>query len=159
MSQNQKPNQRRKIEAKPEHVIIVNEPMVRNPHPRARVKTLDVSKAEKMPGVAYILTPQNAPKTYPLPDELSSREKSSPLLLRSYLSYRLPTIMEVPKEQTNVFINSLETRWFFGSKGFAETAIGAPPRRPRKRHLQCVRRPYPRASHHEREDSGRLESA
>jgi len=44
--------------------------MVRNPHPRARVKTLDVSKAGKMPGVAYILTPQNAPKTYPLPDEL-----------------------------------------------------------------------------------------
>ncbi len=43
-----------------------------------------------------------------------------------YLSYRLPTIME-PPEQTNVFINSLEPRWFFGSKGFAETAIGAPP--------------------------------
>ena len=43
-----------------------------------------------------------------------------------YLSYRLPTIMDVP-EQTNVFINSLEPRWFFGSKGFAETAIGAPP--------------------------------
>ena len=32
MSQNQKPNPRpkRKIEAKPEHVIIVNQPMVRN---------------------------------------------------------------------------------------------------------------------------------
>jgi CO/xanthine dehydrogenase Mo-binding subunit len=43
-----------------------------------------------------------------------------------YLSYRLPTIMEVP-EQTNVFVNSLEPRWFFGTKGFAETAIGAPP--------------------------------
>jgi len=43
-----------------------------------------------------------------------------------YLSYRLPTIMDVP-EQTNVFINSLEPRWFFGAKGFAETAIGAPP--------------------------------
>jgi CO/xanthine dehydrogenase Mo-binding subunit len=43
-----------------------------------------------------------------------------------YLSYRLPTIMDLP-EQTNVFINSLEPRWFFGSKGFAETAIGAPP--------------------------------
>ena len=43
-----------------------------------------------------------------------------------YLSYRLPTIMEVP-EQTNVFVNSLEPRWFFGCKGFAETAIGAPP--------------------------------
>ena len=44
-----------------------------------------------------------------------------------FLSYRLPTIMDVPAEQTNVFINSLEPRWFFGSKGFAETAIGAPP--------------------------------
>jgi CO/xanthine dehydrogenase Mo-binding subunit len=43
-----------------------------------------------------------------------------------YLSYRLPTIMDTP-DQTNVFINSLEPRWFFGSKGFAETAIGAPP--------------------------------
>ena len=43
-----------------------------------------------------------------------------------YLSYRLPTIME-PPEQTNVFVNSLEPRWFFGSKGFAETAIGAAP--------------------------------
>ena len=43
-----------------------------------------------------------------------------------YLSYRLPTIME-PPEQTNVFINSQEPRWFFGSKGFAETAIGAAP--------------------------------
>jgi CO/xanthine dehydrogenase Mo-binding subunit len=43
-----------------------------------------------------------------------------------YLSYRLPTIMDIP-EQTNVFINSLEPRWFFGCKGFAETCIGAPP--------------------------------
>ena len=43
-----------------------------------------------------------------------------------YLSYRLPTIMDVP-EQTQVFVNSLEPRWFFGTKGFAETAIGAPP--------------------------------
>jgi xanthine dehydrogenase molybdenum-binding subunit len=43
-----------------------------------------------------------------------------------FLSYRLPTIMDVP-ETTNVFINSLEPRWFFGCKGFAETAIGAPP--------------------------------
>ncbi|PYS47112.1 MAG: xanthine dehydrogenase molybdenum-binding subunit XdhA, partial [Acidobacteria bacterium] len=36
-----------------------------------------------------------------------------------YLSYRLPTIMDVP-EQTQVFVNSLEPRWFFGTKGFAE---------------------------------------
>jgi len=32
--------------------------------------------------------------------------------------------MDVPPDQTNVFINSLEPRWFFGAKGFAETAIG-----------------------------------
>jgi xanthine dehydrogenase YagR molybdenum-binding subunit len=43
-----------------------------------------------------------------------------------YLSYRLPTILDVP-EHTDVFINSLEPRWFFGCKGFAETAIGAVP--------------------------------
>ena len=41
-----------------------------------------------------------------------------------YLSYRLPTIMDVP-DQTQVFINSLEPRWFFGSKGFAETALAS----------------------------------
>ncbi len=43
-----------------------------------------------------------------------------------YLSARLPTFYEAP-DQTNVLINSLEPRWFFGSKGFAETAIGAAP--------------------------------
>ena len=35
--------------------------------------------------------------------------------------------MEVPKEQTQVFIDSLEPRWFFGIKGFSETSIGAVP--------------------------------
>jgi xanthine dehydrogenase YagR molybdenum-binding subunit len=34
--------------------------------------------------------------------------------------------MEVP-EVTNIFVNSLEPRWFFGAKGFAETTIGAVP--------------------------------
>ena len=43
-----------------------------------------------------------------------------------YLSYRIPTIMDTP-DQTNIFINSLEPRWYFGSKGFAETSIGCPP--------------------------------
>ena len=33
------------------------------PHPRARIKSLDTSKAEKMPGVAYLLTHKNAPAT------------------------------------------------------------------------------------------------
>ena len=44
-----------------------------------------------------------------------------------YLSYRLPTIMDVPLNQTNIFIDSLEPRWFFGTKSFSETAIGAVP--------------------------------
>jgi CO/xanthine dehydrogenase Mo-binding subunit len=43
-----------------------------------------------------------------------------------YLSYRLPTIMDVPAK-TTVFVNSLEPRWFYGIKGFAESTIGAPP--------------------------------
>jgi CO/xanthine dehydrogenase Mo-binding subunit len=43
-----------------------------------------------------------------------------------FLSWRLPTIMDIP-DTTQVFVNSLEPRWFFGCKGFAETAIGAPP--------------------------------
>ncbi len=32
------------------------------PHPHARIKNIDTSAAEKMPGVAYILTYKNAPK-------------------------------------------------------------------------------------------------
>src|SRR5438552_16492640 len=44
--------------------------LLTSPHPHARVRRLDASKAEKMPGVAYILTPEKAPKTYPLPAEL-----------------------------------------------------------------------------------------
>jgi CO/xanthine dehydrogenase Mo-binding subunit len=43
-----------------------------------------------------------------------------------YLSYRIPTIMDVP-EQTQVFIDSLEPRWFYGIKSFSETSIGAVP--------------------------------
>jgi CO/xanthine dehydrogenase Mo-binding subunit len=42
-----------------------------SPHPHARIKNLDTSRAEKMPGVAFILTYKNAPKTYPLPEELN----------------------------------------------------------------------------------------
>jgi CO/xanthine dehydrogenase Mo-binding subunit len=44
-----------------------------------------------------------------------------------YLSYRLPTIMDVPEEQTQIFIDSLEPRWFYGIKSFSETSIGAVP--------------------------------
>lgn len=43
-----------------------------------------------------------------------------------YLSYRLPTIMDVP-EQTQVFVDSLEPLWFYGIKSFSETTIGAVP--------------------------------
>jgi CO/xanthine dehydrogenase Mo-binding subunit len=43
-----------------------------------------------------------------------------------YLSYRMPTMMEVP-EMTNLFINSLEPRWYYGAKSFAETSIGSVP--------------------------------
>jgi CO/xanthine dehydrogenase Mo-binding subunit len=43
-----------------------------------------------------------------------------------YLSYRIPTIMDVP-EQTQVFVDSLEPRWFYGIKSFSETSIGAVP--------------------------------
>ena len=41
-----------------------------SPHPRAMVKSIDTSKAEKMPGVEYVLTSQNGPKPYPMPTDL-----------------------------------------------------------------------------------------
>ncbi len=44
-----------------------------------------------------------------------------------YLSYRLPTIMDAPDDQTNLFVDSLEPRWFFGTKSFSETSIGCVP--------------------------------
>ena len=44
-----------------------------------------------------------------------------------FLSYRIPTIMDIPESQTQVFIDSLEPRWFFGKKSFSETTIGAVP--------------------------------
>ena len=44
-----------------------------------------------------------------------------------FLSYRIPTIMDVPYDQTNIFIDSLEPRWFYGTKSFSETAIGSVP--------------------------------
>ena len=43
-----------------------------------------------------------------------------------YLSYRLPTIMDIPKS-TQVYIDSLEPRWFYGVKSFSETTIGCVP--------------------------------
>src|SRR5262245_18166150 len=42
-----------------------------SPHPRARIKRLDTSVAEKMPGVAYVLTYLNAPRNTPLLQELN----------------------------------------------------------------------------------------
>src|SRR2546425_13367147 len=44
--------------------------LLTSPHPRARVRKLDAAKARQMPGVAYILTRENSPKTYLLPEEL-----------------------------------------------------------------------------------------
>jgi CO/xanthine dehydrogenase Mo-binding subunit len=44
-----------------------------------------------------------------------------------FLSYRLPTIMDVPEDQTNIFVDSLEPRWYYGIKTFSETSIGAVP--------------------------------
>src|SRR5579862_3135564 len=41
-----------------------------SPHDRALIKKIDASAAEKMPGVHYILTKDNGPKTYPMPTEL-----------------------------------------------------------------------------------------
>ena len=50
-----------------------------SPHPRAKVKTLDVSKAEKMPGVAYVLTrPRMRRRPIRCPKNCSSRAKSWP---------------------------------------------------------------------------------
>jgi CO/xanthine dehydrogenase Mo-binding subunit/aerobic-type carbon monoxide dehydrogenase small subunit (CoxS/CutS family) len=43
-----------------------------------------------------------------------------------YLSYKLPTIMDIPKS-TQVYIDSLEPRWFYGVKSFSETSIGCVP--------------------------------
>jgi CO/xanthine dehydrogenase Mo-binding subunit len=44
-----------------------------------------------------------------------------------FLSMKIPTIMEHPEEISNVFIESLEPRWFYGYKGFTETTVGAIP--------------------------------
>ena len=50
------------------------------PHPHARIKTLDASSAENMPGVAYILTYKNWPKPAGrvIPDNLGSGFRTVP---------------------------------------------------------------------------------
>jgi CO/xanthine dehydrogenase Mo-binding subunit len=45
----------------------------------------------------------------------------------AFLSFPLPTIMEFPAQIQQVFIESLEPRWFYGYKSFAETSIGGVP--------------------------------
>jgi CO/xanthine dehydrogenase Mo-binding subunit len=45
----------------------------------------------------------------------------------AFLSFPIPTIMEFPEEITQVFVESLEPRWFYGYKGFSETSIGSVP--------------------------------
>src|SRR5437867_11426178 len=44
--------------------------LLTSPHPRARVRKLDAQKARQMPGVAYVLTAEYSPESYPLPEEL-----------------------------------------------------------------------------------------
>jgi len=44
-----------------------------------------------------------------------------------FLSFRVPTIMDIPEDQTNIFVNSLEPRWFYGIKSFSETSNGCVP--------------------------------
>ncbi len=48
-----------------------------SPHAHALIKSIDVSQAEKMPGVAYIMTKDNSPKTYPMPEELFFQENET----------------------------------------------------------------------------------
>ena len=43
----------------------------------------------------------------------------------AFLSFPIPTIMEFPDEIEQVFVESLEPRWFYGYKGFSETSIGS----------------------------------
>jgi xanthine dehydrogenase molybdenum-binding subunit len=45
----------------------------------------------------------------------------------AFLSFPIPTIMEFPEDMTQIFVESLEPRWFYGYKGFSETSIGAVP--------------------------------
>jgi CO/xanthine dehydrogenase Mo-binding subunit len=45
----------------------------------------------------------------------------------AFLSFPIPTIMEFPDDITQVFVESLEPRWFYGCKGFSETSIGSVP--------------------------------
>jgi CO/xanthine dehydrogenase Mo-binding subunit len=44
-----------------------------------------------------------------------------------FLSFPIPTIMEFPDELEQVFVESLEPRWFYGYKSFSETGIGGVP--------------------------------
>jgi CO/xanthine dehydrogenase Mo-binding subunit len=45
----------------------------------------------------------------------------------AFLSFPIPTIMEFPDEINQIFVESLEPRWFYGFKSFSETTIGAVP--------------------------------
>jgi CO/xanthine dehydrogenase Mo-binding subunit len=45
----------------------------------------------------------------------------------AFLSFPIPTILEFPDDMTQIFVESLEPRWFYGYKGFSETSIGAVP--------------------------------
>jgi CO/xanthine dehydrogenase Mo-binding subunit len=49
-----------------------------SPHPHARIRTIDTSAAEKMPGVAHVLTYQNDPATFRAAPDPLPREPRSP---------------------------------------------------------------------------------
>ena len=44
-----------------------------------------------------------------------------------FLSMKIPTIMEYPEEISNIFVESLEPRWYYGYRGFTEITIGCIP--------------------------------
>ena len=74
-----------------------------------------------------------------------------------YLAYRLPTIMEMPEHQTQVLVDSLEPRWFYGIKSFSETSDRVRAGRGIECHLQCVWRADKRNADHAGQDPGGIE--
>jgi hypothetical protein len=109
MSQNRTP--REKLEVKPHGAIVIDLPMVRNFSTGGGHGPEDTL----VEGDEKIVTKKW--QGYP-PQNLNLVGKPLPAMPA--------TIMDV-LPATQVFINSLEPRCFFGCKGFAETAIGAPP--------------------------------
>ena len=69
-----------------------------------------------------------------------------------YLSYNgCRRSWTIPK-QTQVLIDSLEPRWFYGIKSFSETSIGAVSWRAVQTLSTTLRRPHARSSNHARQN-------